>query len=149
MIQIREVDGREHVDLLTHFNSMDDCFPLLEDRHIDNGFWFVAYAQEHLVSDNVPSRAVGFAGMVWCEPFPLVGYLKRCYVLPEYRGRGLQSRFLKIREDKARKLGWTTLVSECAETNHASANNFKRGGYEICDPEQKWGVKSVYFVKRL
>lgn len=149
MIEIREVDGRENVGLLNYFNSLDDYFPPLNDRHIDCGFWWIAYAQEHLISDNVPSRAIGFAGLVENIPHQLEGYLKRCYVLPDYRGRGLQGRFLKLREDKARELGWITLVSECSETNFHSCCNFKRAGYEITDPEQAWAKKSIFFVKRL
>lgn len=139
MISLREVDGREHADIIVHLNSLHD-FPKLQDRHLDDGFWFLAYDGE---------TVVGFAGLVENVPHHLEGYLKRCYVLPDYRGRGLQSRFLKIREDKARELGWANLVSDCRDTNFHSMNNFKRAGYQICDPEQPWEVRSVYFVKRL
>lgn len=141
MISIKEVDGNEHADLLHSLNALaPECFPLLQQRHLDNGFWFVAYL------DGDP---IAFAGMVPFDPFPGVMYLKRCYVLPEHRGHGLQGKLLSLRELKARELGRTTLVSECSESNTFSAANFRRAGYELCEPEQPWARDSLYWVKRL
>jgi len=120
---------------------LDATFPPLTDAHLDLGFWWFA--------DN-PFRAVAFAGMVPFEPFPGVGYLKRAYVSPEARGHGLQQQFLRIREAKARSLGWTCLVSECAWDNAYSAANFVRAGFESCEPEQRWGAPdSLYWRKQL
>jgi len=139
---IREVDGAEYADELHRFNGMcPETFPTLTARHIENGFWWFAY---------LDAEAIAFAGMVEMIPFPSVGYLKRAYVMPDHRGHGLQSRFMALREAKAREIGWTHIVSECAETNVASAANFSRSGFSRCDPEQKWGApNSAYWIKSL
>lgn len=142
MYRIVEVDGNEHAETLHRFNALaPEIFPALTAAHIENGFWWFA---------NLDSDAVAFAGLVEFQPFPNIGYLKRAYVLPDYRGHGLQLRMMEVREAKARQLGWTMLVSECSASNTSSARNFARAGYERCDPEQKWGApNSIYFVKRL
>lgn len=142
--RIVEVDGSNHLaaETIHRFNRLSpDVFPELESRHLENGYWFVAYHE---------GEVVAFAGMVPFEPFPNIAYLKRAYVLPDHRGHGLQLRLMVTREVKAQQLGWTHLVSECSASNTASARNFARAGFERCDPEQKWGASnSIYFVKRL
>lgn len=142
MIDIREVDGIANAEIIRGLNGREpDTFPSLEDRHLTNGSWWVAEAD---------GAAVGFAGIVSMAPFPSVGYLKRGYVDPDYRGRGLQLEFIRLREQKARELGLTILVSECAAINRPSRRNFERSGFVECNPEQCWGAPgSVYFIKRL
>lgn len=142
--QIREVDARDPdvIATLHRFNAMaPDCFPALQERHFDSGFWWLAYLE---------NEPVAFAGLVPNVPFEGVGYLKRCWVNSDHYGHGIQYRMMLARELKARQLGWTMLVSECAADNGFSSNNFRRASYGQCEPEQKWGVPgSVYWVKRL
>lgn len=137
--QIREVDGNEFADTLHSFNSLDKYFPLLEPRHLSDGYWWLVFHA---------GEVIAFAGLVPFEPFPDIGYLKRAYVLPDHRGHGLQYRLITIRESKARELCWTQLVSECAASNVRSANNFRRAGFAACDPEQKWGAPGSVFWKK-
>ncbi len=141
MHTIREVTGADHADIIHRFNRMaPDIFPELQPRHIEDGYWWLAYLKQ---------EPVGFAGLVPFEPFPNVGYLKRAYVLPEHRGHGLQQRFLFLREAKAKQLGWSLLVSECANGGRSS-HNFARAGYSPCDPEQPWGTpNSIYWAKQI
>lgn len=138
--EISEVDGVENADIINRFNAMcPETFPALEPRHFD-GYWWLAHLE---------GEPVAFAGMVAFEPFASVGYLKRCLVLPDHHGRGLQFRLMKARELKAKSLGWTQLVSECAADSF-SASNFRKAGFSITDPEQKWGAAgSVYWVKMI
>lgn len=138
---IKEIIGREHAELLHHLNSLEPSFPFLSDKHVSEGYWWVAY------EDGEP---VGFAGMVENIPHVKEGYMKRAYVKPEYRGRGYQRDFLAARALKAQKLGWQCLVSECSPDNHWSAENFRRAGYYRCQPEQPWArPDDLYFVKKL
>jgi RimJ/RimL family protein N-acetyltransferase len=143
MIDIREVDGVAYFDLLREMNGFEpEVFPPLEIRHFTGGSWWVA------ISDD--GMAVGFAGMVKMIPFNGYVYMKRAYVHPDYRGRGIQQEFLRLREDKARELGYLALVAECSGCNTPSRCNFKRAGFSECSPEQAWGAPgSVYFIKRL
>ncbi len=139
--QIHEVDGILNQDVIERFNSLVPAtFPLLKLHHLELGYWWLAY------HDEIP---VAFAGMVPFDPFPSVGYFKRCYVLPNHHGHGLQYRLMMARELKARQLGWTMLVSECHASNEHSANNFRRAGFERADPEQPWARDSVYWLKHL
>lgn len=142
MYDIIEVNGLDCADTLRRFNSLaPETFPDLTRIHLEYGYWWLAFDGP---------EAVAFAGLVSMMPFPGVGYLKRCYVLTDHRGNGLQQKFLKIREDKARSLGWHLLASETAIDNVSSARNFRRAGYEQVTPEQPWGNHpSLYWVKRL
>lgn len=140
--QIEEIDGVAFAELLRNLNAQEPSrFPALQPRHFASGYWWLARAADRTI--------VGFAGLVPMVPFPGVGYLKRAYVSPAHRGRGLQREFMKVREARARQLGWGLLVSECADNPHSEAN-FRRAGYEQCEPEQSWGAAgSVYFVKHV
>lgn len=141
--RITEVDPSHPIaaEAIHSFNAMDPAFPALHARHFSAGFWWLVYFE---------GAPVGFAGLTPMIPFASVGYLKRAYVLPAHRGRGLQRRLLLIREDKARQLGWNLLVSECAPDNIWSSRNFAKAGYEKFDPEQPWGAPdSIYWMKQL
>jgi GNAT superfamily N-acetyltransferase len=141
---IREVDARNHLaaETIHRFNRLaPDVFPDLESRHLDNGYWWLAW---------LDGEPIAFAGLVLFEPFPQIGYCKRCYINPDHRGHGLQLRLLVTREIRARQLGWTHLISECSARNHHSSANFRRAGFEQCEPEQRWGVPdSIYWIKQI
>lgn len=138
---ISEVYGPDHAEIIHRLNgACPEIFPPLQPHHLEEGYWWLAISQDD---------TIGFAGMVEFEPFIGVGYLKRAYVMPDYRGHGLQMQFMAAREAKARQLGWTQLVSECRSGSH-SAVNFKRAGYSITEPEQRWaGSEAVYWCKEL
>lgn len=140
---VQEIDGIEDADLIRRFNAMaPDRFPALQERHLVRGYWWLVADQ-----NNAPAA---FAGLVAMVPFDGVGYMKRAYVRPEHRGHGLQLRLMQARERKARELGWSMLVGECDADNHASAHNFIKAGFVVCEPEQPWArLGSVYFVKRI
>ena len=140
---LREIDGVENADLQHRMNGLEPAvFPPLQSRHLGRGFWWIAEIGDGTV--------VGFAGMVPMTPFDGVGYCKRAYVLPRWRGRGLQRHFLRVRIEKARSLGWSKLVSECGGDNAPSAKNFLREGFRVAELEQPWGAPdSLYFEMRL
>jgi GNAT superfamily N-acetyltransferase len=138
--QIREVDGVTFSDTINAFNKLVPEWPVLQQRHFTRGYWWLACLEE---------RPVAFAGLVPFEPFPNIGYLKRCYVNPDHHGHGLQFRLMVARESKAKQLGWTHLVSECRVNNKHSTANFTKAGYIQCEPEQPWERDSVYWVKAI
>ena len=138
--QIHEVDGVAFTDTINAFNKLVPEWPLLQQRHFTKGYWWLAYLQE---------SPVAFAGLVPFEPFPNIGYLKRCYVNPDHHGHGLQFRLMVARESKAKQLGWTHLVSECRVNNKYSTANFTKAGFIQCEPEQPWERDSVYWVKAI
>jgi GNAT superfamily N-acetyltransferase len=138
--RIHEVNGVTFAETINAFNKLVPEWPELQPRHFTNGYWWFAYLDD---------KPIAFAGLVPFAPFPDIGYLKRCYVMPDHHGHGLQVRLMCAREVKARQLGWTHLVSECRVENKFSAANFLKAGFELCEPEQPWEKNSVYWVKRL
>lgn len=140
MFRIQEVCGVVHAQIIATFNAMEPSFPPLEPRHLSDGLWWLAYDEA--------DQPIGFAGMVPFIPFAQVAYFKRAFVVPDHRGQGIQRAFITVREDRARQLGITCLVSDCAVDNIRSAANFHLSGFELCDPEQKWCPQpSFYWVK--
>lgn len=145
MYRIREVDGddedvAETLDMLHDLCFMDAALRV----KYDYGYWWIAYYGKEVA---------GFAGLVPSTIGPGVGYLKRAGVLPEHRGRGLQRRLLKVRERRARELGWSQVITDTTD-NVPSANNLIRSGYKLFEPErasaQPWAWKhSLYWMKEL
>ena len=141
MYEIFEVNGVHLSYTIDALNRLDPYFPELEERHIVDGYWWLAYLDK---------EPVAFAGMVEFLPPPAkVGYFKRCLVKPGHYGRGIQYRMMQARLLKAKQLGWTMLVSECRTDNERSANNFRRAGFDEFEPEQKWAQDSIFFKKTL
>lgn len=141
--RIREVDAsdRSIADTLRSFNKRAEVdFPELTDEELEGGYWWLAYYK---------GRPVAFAGMVPSKQWYNVGYFKRAGVLPKHRGNGLQIRLMRVRERKAKRFGWSHLISECTETAY-SANNFIKAGFKIYQPRHPWAFKnSIYWIKRL
>ena len=69
-----------------------------------------------------------------CVPRPqpvsgLVGEVKRMYVVPAYRGRGLSRRLLSAIEERARALGLTSLRLETGVKQPEAIALYSRSGY--------------------
>jgi GNAT superfamily N-acetyltransferase len=79
------------------------------------------------------------------------GELKRMYVLPEARGRGLGRLLLDELERHARELGFSALVLETGDRSQAALALYGRSGYESirCWPPYDSRELSVCFEKRL
>jgi GNAT superfamily N-acetyltransferase len=140
---IQEVDATrpEYAAAIHAFNALfpDDFVPL-QPRHLGAGtYWWLV---------TVGPAIIAFAGMVPFEPFPRCGYLKRAAVLPAYRGKGLQGRLMAARLTRAAEAtDWTHIVSECAVTNVASANNFIRAGFRLVEPERVWDKENLVWSR--
>lgn len=144
MYKIREVDAVEDdeaIDAIHNFNRQTCQFPEITDHELEIGHWWLAYYQ---------GEPVAFAGMVPSTKYHNVGYFKRAGVDPAHRGHGLQIRLMRVRINKARKIGYTHIVSECTDTVY-SANNFIRAGFKIYEPSNPWSPfkNSIYWIKRL
>ena len=84
---------------------------------------------------------------------PGVAELKRMYVVPAARGRGLSRRVLTGLEDVARERGWTTLRLETGPLQHEAIALYERSGYRPIeafghyrDEPDEW---SRYYEKEL
>lgn len=92
---------------------------------------------------------IGFAGLVRSVRWSDCGYLCRAGVVPGYRGRGLQKKFIRVRIRQAKTFGWKWLVTD-TRFNPASANNLISCGFKMFDPTDPWGCKhTLYWRKAL
>jgi GNAT superfamily N-acetyltransferase len=120
------------------------AFPTYEmiNFGLSGTYWWVVEHQ---------TQCVGFAALWPSVRTPFTGYLARAAVHPIYRGRGLQRRLIRVRERKAKALGWAAMVTDCLPTNLHSANNFIACGYRLYKPEVSWAAyeNPLYWRKYL
>lgn len=103
-------------------------------------YWWVAYYK------GVP---VGFSGLL---EFPRLdaAFLYRTGVLKDYRGLGLQRKFIRLREQQAIKDGYRRIITYTIRENLRSANNLIKSGYTLYTPKKDYGPKNaLYFEKVL
>lgn len=105
-------------------------------------YWWYAYHK---------GIAIGYSGLLYYpwlkEP---AAFLYRTGVSKDYRGFGLQKRFIKVRERQALKDGYNRIISYTSYDNLASANSLISCGYKLYMPPTTWGVKNaLYFQKYL
>lgn len=142
--RIREVDtaDEEIADLIKELH--DDCFANTAPRpNLDRGYWWLAH------SIDGGREVVGFCGLTHSYADASLGYLKRAGVLRRHRGQGLQRRFIRVREAKARKVGMRSIITDTSD-NPASANSLINCGYRMFQPENPWGFRwTCYWIKDL
>jgi|SRR5579864_465610 len=79
------------------------------------------------------------------------GELKRMYVVPDARGRGLGRRLLDELETEARRLGYRGVVLETGDRQPEALGLYRSSGYERipCYPPYDSRALSLCFEKRL
>jgi|SRR5580692_4059498 GNAT superfamily N-acetyltransferase len=137
--RIREVDGQdeEMVETLTELHQLT-FFDSAQIPEFDCGHWWLA------LEETLP---VGFAGMIPSTHAWNTGYFSRVGVLRRHCGRGLQVRLMRAVESRARRNGWSWVISDTTD-NVTSANNFIRAGYRLYRPQHPWAwPNSLYWRK--
>jgi GNAT superfamily N-acetyltransferase len=137
--QIREIDGEDEQDTLAHLHKLTflSDAPAPDFAH---GHWWLAYSYR---------KPVAFAGVIAATREVNAGYFIRVGVLRGHRGGGLQLRFMRTIERKARQNGWCQVVSDTTD-NIPSANNFIRAGYHLYQPQTPWSFPhALYWRKEL
>lgn len=136
MYRIREVDGNDEADTLyeLHAATFGNTAP---QPNYDEGFWWIVY------SDKEP---IGFAGLSQSTYSPAHCYMKRAGVCREHRGKGIQRRLLRCRLAKAKRQGWTTVLTDTTN-NVASANSLIKAGFLLFTPEPWAWSTSLYWYK--
>lgn len=139
--RIREVNGRDPNKALALLSLQETTFAGEANLvNPDKGHWWLAYHGDD---------PVAFAGLVKSQQSADAGYLIRAGVLEDHRGHGLQCRLLRAREIRARKNGWSRLVTDTTDNLH-SANSLIRAGFRLFQPKYPWAFNnSLYWTKDL
>jgi GNAT superfamily N-acetyltransferase len=138
VISIRRVDGTAKQALLRQLQLL----ALPDDKPYDTrkGCWWIAYDD---------TRAAGFAGYVRSARWADTIYMCRAGVLPAFRGRKLQRRLIRVREQHARRAGMCWSITDTSH-NPASSNNLIASGYRLYEPTIPWSYRrSLYWRKKL
>lgn len=94
-------------------------------------------------------QLVGYASSIY-YPYLNSCYLSRVGVMSGYRGFGLQKRFIRAREKRAKKDNYYRMVTYTSYDNIISANNLISCGYKLYVPKLFYGVRNaLYFQKTL
>jgi GNAT superfamily N-acetyltransferase len=117
------------------------CFP--DDdvlSPLTGGYWWIVkYGPE----------IIGFCAMRQSSRWIDTGYLCRSAVIRTHRGKGLQKRMIRVREQFARKLGLVFMITDTND-NPTSANNLIDAGYIMYRPTWPYGIETTcYWKKRL
>jgi len=140
-INICKVDCRKP-DIVTTLEYLQRiCLPNDAVYDVSHGHWWVAYTEN--------GKPVGFAGLVRSKSWVDCGYLCRAGVIPTYRGKGLQKRLIKVREQQAKRLNWNWLVTD-TYLNPPSSNSLISCGFRLYRPTAPWSFKhALYWRKKL
>jgi GNAT superfamily N-acetyltransferase len=128
----------------------------------ENRMWWVAYKDCEpmpvIYGDSVISPCfynthvsqdwAGFAG-IQLDKDSKHAMMTPCEVKPEFRGHGLQKKFLQVREDWCRYNGYLTLNSLTLTDNIYSINNLIACGYRLRKPFYASNGKGLYWEKKL
>ncbi len=104
-----------------------------------NGHWWMAFEK---------GEPIAFAGLVPSHQWADTGYMTLSGVLPASRGHGLQRRLIHKRIQKARSLGWHTLVTETIHDNPASMRSLMSCGFKPYLPRKPWGHHTAVYWRR-
>ena len=137
--RIREVDARddEIADVLTELHRLT-FFSGASVPLFDGGNWWLAYREW---------TPVAFAGVVPSMHVRNAGYFCRVGVLQRHWGHRLQLRLMRAGEARARRNGWTSVVSDTTR-NIVSANNFIRAGYRMYAPPYPWAFPDTLYWRK-
>jgi GNAT superfamily N-acetyltransferase len=115
-------------------------FPLDVPCEKEEIYWWFAYYKD---------EPIAFTGLMYYpylkEP---AAFLYRTGVLKDYRGHGLQKRFIRVRETQAKKDGYKRIITYTSYDNYASANSLIACNYKLYRPPVDWGVKNAYYFQK-
>jgi GNAT superfamily N-acetyltransferase len=134
-MKIQRVDTRQEAVQTRLSLLQKKCLPYDKSYDTTNGTWWIA------TKNGVDC---GFAGLI-CSPWwSDCVYLIRCGVLPDYRGQGLQKKFIRVRIRQAKTLKMNWIVTSTYD-NPASANSLISCGFKMFNPSRPWMTKHTSY----
>ena len=141
--------------------AQPEIIDLLEDGERYSASLYPAESNHHLPLDALRAAHIrflvardGMGRVVATGALALCGSwaeLKRMWVVPEARGRGVSKTILEALEAKAREEGVRCLRLETGIENHAALALYERAGFTRCDPfgDYRPDPLSVFMQKNL
>jgi len=91
-------------------------------------------------------KIIAYCGCLYSEGICI---FIRAWVNARYRGKGIQSRMIKVRLKTAKQYCYTA-ITYTTHNNVHSANNLFKNGFKMYIPQQKYvGKEMIYFRKDL
>lgn len=137
-IAVRQVDADAEADLLMEMQRIT----MPHDEHLkpeEALQWWIAYDR------GVP---VGYAALSRSKQVANRGYLSSAGVLPGYRGLGIQKKLIRVRQQYARRIGMTCLVTDTVVSNPASANSLIACGFRAFYPPTPWKIGAACYWRK-
>lgn len=75
--------------------------------------------------------------------------IKRMRVQPEYQGKGLGTKLLKLLEGKAKELGYTQLILDTSLQQEAALHIYSKHGYKEYKRGELGGLDAVWMNKQI
>lgn len=118
-----------------------ECFPADLPCDPSVGTWWIMWDGK---------KVAGYASIKPSLGIPGAAYLSRAGVMPEYRGRGLQKRMIRVRLAYAKRNGFKEVVTDTSPGNVASSNSLIACGFKLFQPERLWSFRyGLYWRKKL
>ncbi len=105
----------------------------------DAGLWLAS----------VNGRIVGCIALRQLAHLARSGEIKRMYVRPEYRGKGISEALLKSLEDWASKHGCRTLYLDSKKDLIPAIRFYRRHGYQFCERYNENPQATIFMRKQL
>ena len=99
-----------------------------------------------VIAESADGGVVGCGALLTFEPG--VGEIKRMWVHPEARGKGLASRLLRDLEDRSRSMGHERTILDTNEVLHGAITMYERAGYTAIDRYNDNPYAHHWFEKR-
>jgi len=142
MVALRKMlpGDRAHVDSMQRLMFPPSCNYL---ANLDEGQWWIATAKGEDIE-----RLAGFCAIAPSRRWRDCAYLSRAGVMPDFRGNGLQRRFINTRLRWAKAKGYRYVITDTAPFNHASSNSLIGCGFKLYEPTHPWAADGALYWRK-
>lgn len=130
-IRIESPDQPELLALIDELDAYQKPLYPAESHHGIDLYALMAPAVRFAVARDGEARALGIAAVVLQQGY---GELKRMYVPPRHRGRGVAWALLSVLEAEAREAGAGALMLETGIRQPEALSLYERAGFVRCGP---------------
>lgn len=143
------IESPAQADVLALIDALDAYQKPLYPPESHHGIDLAALSRPEVLFAVVRSEegeALGCGAIVVGPDF---GEIKRMYVQPSQRGKGLSKALMQFLEDEARARGCGVFALETGPLQHEAIGLYQRMGYLNCGPFGSYGedIHSVFMVK--